>query len=124
MRRARKARKMTLLMDIPAMAPGKRLEEGEGDGVVEDEDMGEESIFDDVSEEDENVTNKDEVLDEEAEKLMKLEYISDVGEAIADRADGAGALIVSLLILLHAVSLRQFHWLVDELQTMTMEPPP
>ena len=124
MRRARKARKMTLLMDIPAMAPGKRLEEGEGDGVVEDEDMGEESIFDDVSEEDGVVTNEDEVLDEEAEKLMKLEYISDVGEAIADRADGAGALIVSLLILLHAVSLRQFHWLVDELQTMTMEPPP
>ncbi|KAM0143418.1 hypothetical protein ACHAP3_001562 [Botrytis cinerea] len=115
---------MTLLMDIPAMAPRKRLEEGEGDGVVEDEDMGEESIFDDVSEEDENVTNEDEVLDEEAEKLMKLEYIFDVGEAIADRADGAGALMVSLLILLHAASLQQFHWLVDELQTMPMEPPP
>lgn len=124
MRRARKARKMMLLMDIPDMAPGKRLEEGEGDGVVEDEDMGEESIFDDVSEEDGVVTNEDEVLDEEAEKLMKLEYISDVGEAIADRADGAGALMVSLLILLHAASLQQFHWLVDELQTMTMEPPP
>ena len=124
MRRARKARKMTLLMDIPAMAPGKRLEEGEGDGVVEDEDMGEESIFDDVSEEDGVVTNEDEVLDEEAEKLMELEYGLDVGETIADRADGAGALMVSLLILLHAASLQQFHWLVDELQTMTMEPPP
>lgn len=70
--------------------------------------MGEESIFDDVSEE-------DEVLDEEAEKPTKLEYSLDVGETITDRADGAGALIVSLLILLHAVSLRQFHWLVVEL---------
>ncbi|TGO78041.1 hypothetical protein BELL_0081g00120 [Botrytis elliptica] len=106
---------MAAPMAIPAVAPGDSFDDEEDGGEDEDEDGGvvvEDSIVDvdDDAEEVVVIANEEEVLDEEAEEVGL-----DVGEAITDKEEGAGASKTSLLRLLHAVSFQQFHSLVVEL---------
>ncbi|TGO10436.1 hypothetical protein BTUL_0135g00200 [Botrytis tulipae] len=104
-------------MAIPAIAPGESLDGDDDDDDDDgDEDVGVmlgDSIIDDddaEEEEEEVIAAEEEVPDTEAEEVGL-----EVGEATTDKEEGAGASKTSLLRLLHAASLQQFHSLVVEL---------